>query len=45
MTDVFDHVARAFIARAYPWRRPDGVWAPEGVGPRVKPGDDERGRG
>jgi hypothetical protein len=34
-------VGRARVARVYPVGRPDGVAAPQRVGPRVKPGDDE----
>jgi cobalt-precorrin 5A hydrolase len=34
-------VIRGLVLRTYPSPRPDGVGAPQGVGPRVKPQGDE----
>jgi hypothetical protein len=39
LTLVF--VMRGLVPRIDPWRRRDGVWAPEWVGPRNEPAGDE----
>jgi precorrin-3B synthase len=37
---IQEAVARGLDPRAYPYRRPNAVVVPQGVGPRDKPGDD-----
>jgi hypothetical protein len=39
---VATHVARGLVPRADPSGRRDGMWAPQRVDPRGKPGDDRR---
>jgi hypothetical protein len=41
MGDIEHSVARGLDPRAYPLRRPDGVWAAGRVDARVKPAHDE----